>query len=124
MTEAPDGAKALRWFAGQPTDVVISDIYMPEMNGIEFLMRVQEAFPEARVIAMSGGGFISKDDVLEAASKLGANGVLPKPFGPDEVLDQVARVLAAKNDQIEILDRHAPRASMHGTLLDQDHVHN
>ena len=96
VTEAPDGAKALRWFAGQPTDVVICDIYMPEMDGIEFLIRVQEAFPEARVIAMSGGGFISQDNLLEAASNLGAAGVLPKPFGLDEVLDQVARALAAK----------------------------
>ena len=61
VTEAPEGKTALRHFAGKPTDLVISDIYMPEMDGIDFLMRVREAFPEARIVAMSGGGHLSRD---------------------------------------------------------------
>ncbi|MFG1690705.1 response regulator [Gemmatimonadota bacterium] len=76
-----------------PTDLVITDIYMPEMNGIEFLIRVWEAFPEARVIALSGGGFLGKEDVLAAASKLGAVGVLKKPFSAEECLEVVQRAL-------------------------------
>ena len=93
VSEAADGKAALRRFAGDPTDVVISDIYMPEMDGIEFLIRVREAFPEARIIAMSGGGFLDQESVLDAASKLGAVGVLEKPFSPEECLEVVQTAL-------------------------------
>ena len=93
VSEAADGKAALRRFAGNPTDVVISDIYMPEVDGIEFLIRVREAFPEARIITMSGGGFLGKEDVLAAASNLGAVGVLEKPFSPQECLEVVQTAL-------------------------------
>ena len=93
VSEAADGKAALRSFAGDPTDVVITDIYMPEMDGIEFLIRVREAFPEARIIAMSGGGFLDQESVLDAASKLGAVGVLEKPFSPEECLEVVQTAL-------------------------------
>ena len=89
VTEAADGKTALRHFAGNPTDLVISDIYMPEMDGIEFLLRVREAFPEARIMAMSGGGHLSKDRVLGASRMLGAVAVLEKPFSQTEVLEAV-----------------------------------
>jgi DNA-binding NtrC family response regulator len=94
VTEAPDGQTALRHFAGNPTDCVISDIYMPGMDGIEFLIRVQEAFPDVRVIAMSGGGYQPKENVLGAASMLGAVTVLEKPL-------EVAEVLAAVHLALE-----------------------
>ncbi len=93
VREASDGKSALRHFAGRPTDLVISDIYMPEMDGIEFLIRVREAFPEARIIAMSGGGHLAKERVLAAASILGAVGVLEKPFEMEEVLAAVTKAL-------------------------------
>lgn len=93
--EAPDGQAALRRFAGQPTDLIITDIYMPHMDGIEFIIRVRETFPEAKVIAMSGGGHLSQDKVLGAASMLGADRVLEKPFSIEEVLEAVTRVLGA-----------------------------
>ncbi|MFG1690708.1 response regulator [Gemmatimonadota bacterium] len=93
VLDAKDGKQALRMFARNPTDVVISDMYMPEMNGIEFLIRVREAFPEARIIAMSGGGFLDQESVLAAASKLGAVGVLEKPFSPEECLEVVQTAL-------------------------------
>ena len=89
VTEAAEGKTALRQFAGSPTDLVISDIYMPEMDGIDFLMRVREAFPEARIVAMSGGGHLSRDQVLGAASILGAVGILEKPFSQEEALEAV-----------------------------------
>lgn len=98
VVEAADGKAALRRFAGDPTDVVISDIYMPEMDGIEFLIRVREAFPEARIIAMSGGGFLDQESVLAAASKLGAVGVLEKPFSPEECLEAVQKALGSEGE--------------------------
>jgi CheY-like chemotaxis protein len=73
----------------------MTDIFMPEMDGIEFIMRVKEAFPEARIIAMSGGGRLSMDSVLGAAGMLGAGDVLAKPFTAGEVLAAVDRALAS-----------------------------
>lgn len=63
VDEAPDGQVALRHFAGNPADLVICDVYMPNMNGIEFVIRVREAFPEAKIVGLSGGGFLSKGSV-------------------------------------------------------------
>ena len=96
--EAADGKTALRMYAGNPTDLVISDIYMPEMDGIEFLMRVREAFPEARIIALSGGGYMGKEDVLAAAGNLGAVGILEKPFSAQECLEVVDRAIEADDE--------------------------
>ncbi len=93
VEEASDGQTALRHFAGHPTDLVITDIYMPEMDGIEFIMRVKEAFPEARIIAISGGGGLVKEEVLGAAAELGADMILEKPFSADQVTDAVTQVL-------------------------------
>jgi len=95
VTEDGDGKSALRHFAGNPTDLVISDIFMPEMDGIDFLVRVREAFPEARIVAMSGGGVLGRDQVLGDASMLGALAVLKKPFSRDEVLKAVNSALEA-----------------------------
>jgi CheY-like chemotaxis protein len=94
VLEAADGSTALRHFAGNPADLVLTDIFMPHMDGIELIMRVKEAFPEARVVAMSGGGRLPMSNVLGAASMLGAEDVLAKPFTADEVLAAVDRVLA------------------------------
>jgi DNA-binding NtrC family response regulator len=93
VREAGDGKAALQLFAGHPTDLVISDIYMPEMNGIELLLRIKETSPDARFIAMSGGGFLEKERVLGAASMLGAGRVLEKPFTLDEALEAVEAIL-------------------------------
>ncbi len=97
VLDAKDGKEALGVYAGDPTDLVITDIYMPKMDGIEFLMPVCEAFPEARIIALSGGGYMGKEEVLAAASRLGAVGVLEKPYTVEECLEKVEEVL--KDDQ-------------------------
>ena len=93
VLDAKDGKQALRMYAENPTDLVISDMYMPEMDGLEFLVRVCEDFPEARIIALSGGGFMGKEEVLAAASRLGAVGVLEKPYTVEECLEMVEKVL-------------------------------
>ncbi len=93
VTEAADCKRALRYFAGRPTDLVVTDICMPEMDGIEFLMRLREAFPETPVVAMSGGGRIPKENLLGAASLLGAVDTLEKPFTAEQVLTAVERAL-------------------------------
>lgn len=101
VREARNGKEALRVFAGAPSDVVISDIYMPDMDGIELLMRLKECFPEARFVAMSGGGFLEKERVLGAAAMLGAERVLEKPFSLEEILGAVEACLAPPQQDLE-----------------------
>jgi CheY-like chemotaxis protein len=93
VREAPDGEVALRDFEGKPADLVITDIFMPSMDGIEFLVNIRSTFPDARVLAMSGGGLLSRDQALGDASLLGADQILQKPFTKDEVLSAVDRTL-------------------------------
>jgi len=95
VVEAENGKVALRRFTGDPADLVITDIYMPEMDGIELLMRIREAFPEARLVAMSGGGAIAAEHLLRAAKALGAVKVLQKPFE----LDAIRELLPASDNQ-------------------------
>ena len=93
VVEEPNGHSALRHFTGDPADLVISDVYMPDMDGIDFLMRVRDAFPDARFIMISGGGSLGKESVLQAAERLGADRVLEKPFKVQEVREMVQDLL-------------------------------
>lgn len=94
VLEESDAKSALRHFTGDPVDLVLSDVYMPDMDGIQFLMRVREAFPEARIIMMSGGGHLPATSVLEAATALGADRVVKKPFSSTEIREAIRDVLA------------------------------
>ena len=61
-------------------DLILMDIIMPEMEGVETLMTVRERYPDIKVIAMSGGGRTGNIDFLSTAEKLGASAILPRPF--------------------------------------------
>jgi len=93
VTEAQDGEAALREFEGKPADLVVTDIFMPGMDGIELMVNIRKTLPDARVLAMSGGGLLSRDQALSDAVLLGADHILEKPFSKDEVLEAVNRTL-------------------------------
>lgn len=80
---ADNGRSALPYLEGHQVDVVVTDIYMPEMDGIETVAMLQQRFPEVRVIAMSGKP-ASHVPVME---ELGAARVLKKPFTMDELFE-------------------------------------
>ncbi len=94
VTEEPDGQSALRRFVAAPADLVISDVFMPDMDGLDFLARVREVFPGARIIMISGGGDLREESVLEAAEKLGADGIMEKPFDTRELRATVDEALS------------------------------
>jgi CheY-like chemotaxis protein len=77
---AADGERALDLQCAHPVDVLITDIFMPERDGIELIHQFKSAFPQVKIIAMSGGGRISKTDYLSFAADIGADRVLRKPF--------------------------------------------
>jgi CheY-like chemotaxis protein len=83
-----DGTRALEMQRAQPADVLITDIFMPERDGLETITSFRREFPQTRIVAMSGGGLrIGGKLYLETAGIAGADAVLRKPFDPKSLLE-------------------------------------
>lgn len=89
VTGAPDGKAGLRLYREAPSDVVITDIFMPEKEGLETISELKHSFPDVKIIAMSGGGMMGAHECLHMAKKLGACKALTKPFELREMLVDV-----------------------------------
>jgi CheY-like chemotaxis protein len=83
---AADGDLALDLQRGHPADVLITDIFMPERDGIELISAFKSRFPQVKIIAMSGGGQRARADYLTVASEIGADAVLRKPFATETLV--------------------------------------
>ncbi len=94
VTEAADGTEGLKWHARGAFDLVITDLIMPETEGIETILELLKRAPETRIIAMSGGGRASAQDYLGIASRIGARKVLAKPFSRDALDNAIREVMA------------------------------
>lgn len=95
VVTAADGVEALaRYEAGASTDLIITDIIMPEKEGLETILDLLRRNPEARIVAMSGGGRITPEDHLQTAELMGARASIAKPFTRGELLEVVESVLA------------------------------
>lgn len=90
---APDGNAGLAKFHAEQPDLVVTDLIMPEKEGIETIRELRAAAPGLPIVAMSGGGSRGNQDFLSMARKLGASEVLSKPFSNDELLTVVGRYL-------------------------------
>jgi len=95
VLEARQGEEALRLHRVAPVELVITDILMPEKDGLEVIMALRRDAPELKVIAMSGGGRFMQTDALHMAEPLGAFASLRKPFELDAMIETVKRALAA-----------------------------
>ena len=84
---AESGPHGLRLLQHQEVDLVLIDIFMPSMNGLEVIQFLHTTRPACKIIAMSGGSW--EWDYLDAAKDLGANDTLKKPFTVQELLDAV-----------------------------------
>jgi DNA-binding NtrC family response regulator len=93
MLVAEDGGRGLRIFRAERPDLVITDIIMPEKEGLETIREILNECPDAKIIAISGGGRIRNMDFLEFAEKLGATEIIAKPFEPNDLLEMVSRCL-------------------------------
>ena len=87
VTEAANGRRGLELYRQEPTDLVITDIVMPEMNGLDLLLELTREFLDAKVIAISGAG--EKQHVLDVAKLLGARQTFQKPFSMPDLLSAV-----------------------------------
>lgn len=91
VDEACDGKEGLERYRAKAAAVVLMDILMPDQDGLEGIMRLRHEFPDARIVAMTGGSDgIGALDFLEVAKMLGARRTLHKPFEIQALLDAVA----------------------------------
>jgi len=96
VAEARDGVEGLKLFLEKPADLVMTDIYMPEKEGLELIQDLRAASSTVRIIAMSGGSPAAPGfPTLTVAEKLGADYTIEKPFTQKEVLSAVRRVLGS-----------------------------
>ena len=93
VTQARDGTEAVRLWREHGGDLVITDLHMPEKDGIQTIIELLSHSPGARIIAMSGGGQTKRLDLLGNASLLGAVLTIEKPFTIAEMMALVGRAL-------------------------------
>jgi len=84
---ATHGQEGLAYLNGHAVDAVVTDLFMPEMDGIEVIAALRRQFPGVRIVAMSGRPGV---DYLSVAKELGAARILRKPFMMDELISAVA----------------------------------
>jgi CheY-like chemotaxis protein len=93
---AANGKVGLQLFRNDPTDLIITDIFMPEMEGLETIRELHREYPGVKIIAMSGGGESGMLSFLAYAKRFGALRTLRKPFSREELLTNVEELLAEK----------------------------
>ena len=84
--KASDGDKAVALQEAHPADLLITDIFMPDIDGLETIKAFRARWPRLKIIAISGGGAVAKHDYLTIAGEAGADFIMRKPVRPDELL--------------------------------------
>jgi len=89
-----NGREALEVQRARPSQVLITDLFMPDADGFETIERFRKEFPQIRIIAMSGGGSSSsmRTDHLPVASEIGAHATLRKPFRIEKLLEALRSI--------------------------------
>ena len=95
--ESGDGKDAISRFKPAVTDLVITDLLMPEEEGLSVIMKLKDLKPDLKIIAMSGGGIAGPGSYLELARTLGADAVFSKPFPMNTFLTTVEALLNTVN---------------------------
>ncbi len=90
---AENGRAALPLLERDTFDLVITDMLMPEMDGVQLIQAARRLVPSVPILAISAGGMTSAQVLLNLSRHLGAGQVLPKPFTPAELLQVVNRAL-------------------------------
>ncbi len=96
--EAENGKEAIAHFKPSLTDLVITDIIMPDEDGLKVIMKLRELKPSIKIIAISGGGKAGPGSYLNLAKALGANAIYSKPFSINK--------LTAKIEELLVIEQH------------------
>ena len=97
VIEGFDGKEGLALYAEFMPDIVVTDVIMPERDGLEFIRDMRARQPNAPIIAMSAGGYAEANSYLQIAKLMGATEVLTKPFSYLEFQDALQRALAHRS---------------------------
>lgn len=94
VTAAANGNEASHAVAKDTFDIVITDLIMPEKDGIQVINELRRKYPQVRIIAMSGGGHVPRDQYLRIAKGLGAHSLLEKPFSNEDLVAAIEKAQA------------------------------
>lgn len=104
VLEAEDGATAIEAYRVSKPDLVLMDVVMPRVDGIDALKQIKQTDPQAKIIMVSAVG---QESVIKEAMQLGAAGYIVKPFKPEEIVATIGRVLKGeerKTPKILVVD--------------------
>ena len=87
------GTEALNHYRAERADLVITDLIMPDLDGLEVIQELRKIEPKVRILAISGGGRVDAEEYLSVARKFGAVQVLTKPFSGQELRDAVTAAI-------------------------------
>ena len=93
IMDAPGGKEGLKLYRENPIDLIITDIIMPDKEGIEIIMVLRRQFPDVKIIAISGGGRLDPEQYLRIAKSLGVQYTLAKPVEREELFKAVRDLL-------------------------------
>jgi DNA-binding response OmpR family regulator len=96
--EAVDGKDAILHFKPALTDLVITDLIMPEEEGLNVILKLREIKPSVKIIAISGGGIAGPGSYLEIASALGADAIFSKPFQINKLVSKIEELLTVEQE--------------------------
>jgi CheY-like chemotaxis protein len=91
--ESADGKEAILHFKPSITDLVVTDLIMPEEAGLKVIIKLREIKPSIKIIAISGGGKVGPGSYLNLAKALGANAIFSKPFSTRDLIVKIEELV-------------------------------
>jgi DNA-binding response OmpR family regulator len=98
VLEAENGKAAITHFKPLLTDIVVTDLIMPEEDGLKVVIKLRELKPSLKIIAISGGGKVGPGSYLNLAKALGADAIYSKPFSLNDLVAKIEQLLG--NEQL------------------------
>ena len=92
--EAPDGETGLRLFSEQSIDLVITDIFMPGISGLDVIQKIKDTGSQVKIIAVTAHDSEGEIEHLSLAKRMGADRAFPKPFNPAEFREAMVELLS------------------------------
>jgi CheY-like chemotaxis protein len=93
VLEAENGKEAIAHFKPLITDLVVTDLIMPEEDGLKVVIKLRELKPSIQIIAISGGGKVGPGSYLNLAKALGADAIYSKPFSINDLIEKIEQLL-------------------------------
>ncbi len=93
VLEAENGKDAITHFKPSMTDLVVTDLIMPEEDGLKVIMKLREIKPSIKIIAISGGGKAGPGNYLSLAKALGADAIFSKPFSINDLIEKIEELV-------------------------------